>query len=469
VRIAPLKFRALENDDILFADDSGAFFKSNESFLDRYAFGGLTDWDNKFLGQNGHTISQGDEIEDIGFSFRWATRIYSRTSMDYLILVPTLRCNLACGYCQVSRVNENTQGFDWTDDTHDAVLDLLDTLTTKTIKIEFQGGEPLLALDRLISVRDFCRKRFERAEFVVCTNLQNVDENGWDFLSSTDTFISTSLDGDISTHQRQRTLDRSRTQHFFSNLRTALDRFGPQKVSALPTIDVHNPPAHADIISNFVSHGIRSIYLRPVNHQGFARKRYGALRTATDWNLYHAGFIDAVIEYNALTDELIEEFYFSHCLRRIFRPGHDGHADLRNPNILGTSYLVIDFDGTLYPTDEARMVTRVGQLDLSIGDVREGIDRGKLDALNVEAFNNFHPDCVHCTYQPYCGVDLIDDLSRYGRIDLPKHLTDFCQRHTYLFDKAFELIYSNDPKVHRSLAFWLGIPDFTPDLAPAHI
>ncbi len=156
--IAPLKFRPLQKDDILFADDSGAFFKSNERFLDRYALDRLTELDSEFLWQNGHAISQADEIEDIGFSFRWATRLYSRASMDYLILVPTLRCNLACGYCQVSRVNENTQGFDWTDDTHVAVLDLLDTLTTKTIKIEFQGGEPLLALDRLISVRDFCRK-----------------------------------------------------------------------------------------------------------------------------------------------------------------------------------------------------------------------------------------------------------------------------------------------------------------------
>jgi len=114
------------------------------------------------------------------------------------------------------------------------------------------------------------------------------------------------------------------------------------------------------------------------------------------------------------------------------------------------------------------MVTCVGQLDLSMGDVFNGMIRDKIEVLNGEAINNFHPDCVHCPYQAFCGVDLVDDLSRYGRIDLPKHLTDFCQRHTYLFDKIFSLIYSDDPKVQKSLAIWSGSARFDRSLAKSH-
>ncbi len=221
-------------------------------------------------------------------------------------------------------------------------------------------------------------------------------------MSSADTFISTSLDGDIF-HPRT-TADTRPEPHravFFSNFRTALELFGPQKVSALPTIDVRNPPAYAEIISNFVSHGIRSIYLRPVNHQGFARKRYGALGTAADWNLYHSGFIDAVIEYNALTDELIERVLFLALFAEDLSTRPRWSCGFAEPQHLGTNYLVVDFDGTFYPTDEARMVTRIGQLDLSIGHVRGGIDRGKLDALNVEAFNSFHPIASTARTNPF--------------------------------------------------------------------
>lgn len=80
---------------------------------------------------------------------------------------------------------------------------------------------------------------------------------------------------------------------------------------------------------------------------------------------------------------------FPHCLRRVLRSGHNHHADLRNPNIIGESYVVIDYDGKFYPTDEARMVTRVGQLDLSMGDVFSGMNRDKIEVLNSEAINNF--------------------------------------------------------------------------------
>jgi His-Xaa-Ser system radical SAM maturase HxsB len=466
--IFPLKFRAAGRS-ILFADDAGGFFRSNEAFLNRYALDQLTADDHQFLDDNGHTYSEEDDLRFSSFAVRWARRLHAPHDLEYVILVPTLRCNLACGYCQVSRVNEGAVGFDWDDKTLNYVIDFLAGLTTNTIKIEFQGGEPLLSLGILIAVRDFVRERFETSTFIVCTNLQSVSAEAWDFLSGADTFVSTSMDADMSTHQRQRTVLPDRTAAFFENLRMAVEAFGPGKVSALPTLDTRNLPTPAAVIQAFTSFGMRSIFLRPVNFQGFARKKFDAKDNTGDWNAYHSSFIDALVEYNSTSDLPVEEYYFVHCLRRVLRAGHDGHVDLRNPNIVGHSYLVIDYDGTFYPTDEARMVTRVGQLDLSMGNVRTGLRRDVIDTLNSHASNNFHPDCIHCPYQAFCGVDLIDDLSRYGRIDLPKHLTHFCQRHTAIFDKIFELLYSDDPKVHKSLAIWAGIPEYDGSLARVHL
>lgn len=139
-------------------------------------------------------------------------------------------------------------------------------------------------------------------------------------------------------------------------------------------------------------------------------------------------------------------------------PGSSGNVDLRNPNPSGRDYLVIDYDGTIYPTDEARMMARLGQIDLSIGDVQHGVDHEKIATLNASSFNDFEPDCIHCTYQPFCGTDNIDTISRYGRIDVPRPDTWFCRRHLGLFDKLFQMMTSQDERVIHSLKAWSGLP-----------
>ncbi len=466
--IFPLKFRPAADGGVFFADDAGGFFKSDAPFLSRYVSDRLSDRDNEFLLRGGHAFEEPGDLAYAGFEYRFASRLYVPGPLDYIILVPTLRCNLACGYCQVSRVNENTPGFDWDADTVEAVIAFLAGISAPKMKIEFQGGEPTLRLDILSSVRDFCRSKFDQCEFVVCTNLQNVTDEIWDFLSLPDVFVSTSLDGDVATHESQRTLNSPKTAQFVGNLDAAIARLGSGKVSALPTINPHRPPEPRSVIDAYTSRGMHSIYLRPVNFQGFARKRYDARDSSSVWNDYHSRFIDELVAYNWTAKTPAEEYYFVHCLRRILRAGHNGHVDLRNPNVVGHGYVVIDHDGKIYPTDEARMVSRVGQFDLSMGDVFTGMQMATIDALNQEASNNFHPDCVHCAYQAYCGVDLVDDLSRYGRIDVPKHQTNFCQRHLAIFDKIFEMIYSDDPKVRKSMAIWAGVPHVDPSLARWH-
>jgi len=467
MKVWPLRFRETDGG-FLFADDAGGFFKAPEAFLDRYATDALNTDDHAFLREGGHAYARHMDLSYTGFAYRWAARQAVRRELGYVILVPTLRCNLSCSYCQVSRAPEKASGFDWTDDTVEGVLAFLDQLSTREIKVEFQGGEPLLRLDLLERVRSFCRRRFHRAEFVVCTNLQKLDDAAWAFLEAPDTFVSTSLDGDKATHQRQRTVGAEANAEFFSNLDEAVSRLGPGRVSALPTIDVDEPPEMDELIENFESRGIRSIYLRPVNYQGFARRRRDADEALDRWNAWHAAFIERLIARNHRTGSVLEEYYFSQCLKRVLRPGADDHVDLRNPSFFASDFIVIDYDGGLYPTDEARMQSRIGRIDLSVGNVRDGIDHAKVEALNASSLNNFDPDCIHCAFQPFCGSDVVDDISRYGRIDLPRHETWFCRRHTSIFDKVFELLYRTDDATRFSLSRWACVSEWPDGIVREH-
>lgn len=462
-----LRFREF-GKDLLFADDAGGFFRSDEAFLERYALDRLTVDDLAFLRSGGHAFEREGDLAHTAFAWRWSSRLATAGTISYLMLVPTLRCVLDCSYCQVSRAPEKASGFDWTEETLRNVLGFLDQLETDEVKIEFQGGEPTLRLDLLERVRTFCRSRFTRSEFVVCTNLQRTSSALWEFLEADDTFTSTSIDGDLATHDRQRTKSPDLARQFFTNVEEAAKRLGPQKLSALPTIDPYFPPAFDDLIDAYERLGLTSIYMRPVNYQGFARRRPTREDEVDVWNRLHSDFIEHLIRRNAQTCRWMDEFYFTHTLRRVLSSGLEQHVNIRNPNLLGTNYVLIDYDGTIYPTDEARMLARIGRIDLSIGHASTGIDTAKRDELNTVSMNNFDPDCIHCVYQPYCGTDIVDDLSRYGRLDIPRHSTWFCRRQMAVFDKVMELIYRDDAATKASLARWAGVARWPSGLARTH-
>lgn len=268
----PLRFRDL-SEATLFADEAGGWFQGSNDFLRRYGTGELTSQDEQFLLTGGHAYREDDDLYYLSFAHRWAKRHWMRSdTVDYVILVPTLRCNLACQYCQVSRAAMGATGYDWDDETADAVIAFLDRLPTRQIKIEFQGGEPLLRLDLLQRVRDFCRSRFESPHFVVCSNFQLVDDEVWAFFADEDTTLSTSIDGPAAVHTRQRTQDAAATDRTFGNIGEYVSRFGGLRLSALPTIDLLRPPDLEALLDTYTGFGLNSIFLRPINYQGFARR-----------------------------------------------------------------------------------------------------------------------------------------------------------------------------------------------------
>jgi His-Xaa-Ser system radical SAM maturase HxsB len=412
-----------------------------------------------------HPNASSPRLEHLAQIYTEARRRAVPGPLDYLILVPTLRCNLACSYCQVSRAAANASGFDWSHETLASTLNFVRSLDTSALKIEFQGGEPTLRPDLIEAVLNAVPKDVD-ASFVICTNLQEVDERVLAVFDRPDVSISTSLDGPISLHARQRQGSERRAERFAANLELLLSRYGPEKISALPTIDPSCPPEPDELIEAFAAYGFHSIYLRPINYQGFARKRHAHARETDErWSAYHRRFIERLVERNfADRSRVLEESYFSLILRRIFRPGNDRHVDLRNPNPLGRDYVVIDYDGRAYPTDEARMLTRSGVIDLAIGDIENGWNTSARDALDAASTLDGDPACERCAYKPYCGRDLIDDISRYGTIDLPRGETEFCRRHLALFDLAFSMIHSADEKVRYSLGRWTGLPGPLPEM-----
>ncbi|MES0200408.1 hypothetical protein [Mesorhizobium sp. M0011] len=88
MNVWPLKFREIPDGSVLFSDDAGGFFKSSQSFLDRYATDSLSTVDTAFFREGNHGFDQEFDLPWTSFAYRWARRQSKPRRMNYVILVP---------------------------------------------------------------------------------------------------------------------------------------------------------------------------------------------------------------------------------------------------------------------------------------------------------------------------------------------------------------------------------------------
>ena len=121
-------------------------------------------------------------------------------------MVPTLRCDLSCAYCQVSRAPITAKGFDWDKDIISHFDQYLDGLETQRVKIEFQGGEVTLRPDLIKEIIEICESKFSETEFVIFTNLLTINKEIEEIYQKDNVVISTSIDGSEDVMDLNRTL-----------------------------------------------------------------------------------------------------------------------------------------------------------------------------------------------------------------------------------------------------------------------
>jgi sulfatase maturation enzyme AslB (radical SAM superfamily) len=92
------------------------------------------------------------------------------------MFVVTLRCNQKCSYCHASSVDDvATTLFDMDSATAKRCVECVFMSPAQNIKIEFQGGEPLLNFEVIRTIVEYAEELNadykKKVEFVICTNL----------------------------------------------------------------------------------------------------------------------------------------------------------------------------------------------------------------------------------------------------------------------------------------------------------
>lgn len=377
------------------------------------------------------------------------------------MFVVSLRCEHSCHYCQVSRQSDNKLQFDMSVANADAALGLALRSPSPAIKIEFQGGEPLLNFGLVQHIVYEAKRRGvgKDIQFVIATNLALVDRDILAFCQEHDVHISTSLDGPKDLHNANRPRPGNDSyERTISGIRLAREFLGPGKVGALMTTTEASLGRAREIIDEYLSQGFDRIFLRPLSPYGFAIRTKSYLRYNTDrWLTFYKQGLDYIISLNKQGIEFTE-FYAATILSKMFTSRDPGYVDLMSPAGIGVAAVVYNYDGYVYASDESRMLAEMGDQHFRLGHVQENSYRDiflspKLIEPLEESFAYSSPMCHDCAFEPYCGADPVFHWAVHKDHMGVKPESEFCRRNMAIFRHLIELM-EKDPFVKRLFVDW---------------
>jgi uncharacterized protein len=388
--------------------------------------------------------------------------VYGSTKLH--IFVVTLRCDHSCNYCQVSRQTVNKGEFDMSPDVASAAVHMMLDSPAKYITLEFQGGEPLLALDVIKNVVSIARPKAQQREkeldIVITSNLAFLTDDVLEYCKTERIKLSTSLDGPEFIHNANRPRPGGDSYKLaIQGIKRARRVLGSDKVAALMTTTQLSLQHPIEIIDEYVRQSFHTIFLRPISPYGFAVKSSHKTGYEMDAFLqfYKTG-LNHIIELNRKGYNLVE-IYTSILLQKILTPSGTGYVDLQSPSGAGLNVLVYNYDGGVYATDESRMLAEMRDETFRLGNVLTDsrfqiFTNAPFVGLLEAACNQSLAGCSDCAFQPYCGSDPVYHHATQGDVFGHRATSGFCRRNMAVLEHLFSLLRNGDPDTLDILWGW---------------
>ena len=462
-RLLPFRFTELNDDRYVLSNIAGEFITLPKEILptlinhqlrtDEPAYIELRS--KHFLTDNSTSIA--NDLLAIKVRSRYA-RLSDFTSLH--IFVVTLRCEHSCSYCQVSRQSEDKIKFDMTFDDAMAALNLAFRSPSPNIKIEFQGGEPLLNFPLIQGIVLEAKKRNPGKElaFVIATNLALINPQILEFCQQHDIVLSTSLDGPRDLHNSNRPRPgHDSYEKTIEGIRLARKYLGKDRVAALMTTTQASLNRVTEIVDEYLAQGFNGIFLRALSPYGFAIKTKSYAKYNTDcWLEFYKSGLDYIISLNKQGIGFTE-YSAATILAKMFTSSDPGYVDLMSPAGIGIAAVVYNYDGSVYASDESRMLAEMGDQHFRLGHVRQSYEEIFLSPNLLQpledSFAESAPMCTDCAFLPYCGADPVFHWSLHKDHVGRKPESEFCRRNMAVFRYLIEKMES-DPFVRRLFLKW---------------
>jgi len=414
------------------------------------------------------------------FDARRAAEVYRRRKRfvhygpNLLIMVVTLRCNETCVYCHASRADLDAVHTDMTIETAERTVDLILRTTSPHVTIEFQGGEPLVNFPVVQRVVEYATEKNrglgKQLEFTMVSNLSLMDETKLAWLLANRVQICTSIDGPKGLHDKQRKLPmlsaHDAATPWIARINAAYRDAGLDTtlyhVEALLTTTKETLVRWREVVDEYVAHGCRALFLRPVDPFGFAEKTRRIVEyPREDYLAYYRRAVDYIIELNRNGVEILER-YAAIFLTKILTGDDPNFLDIRSPGGAGIGQLAYNYDGIIYSSDEGRMLGAMGDPTFAIGDVRTSAYRDvvghpTIRAMAIASNLEGQPDCVDCPYVPYCGTQPEHNHKTLGTMMGRMRESSMCAVHKGIQDYLFEKLATADAETLEILRRWTTI------------
>lgn len=482
-RLLPFRFMRMSSGnerDILLTSETGEYLHVTDPQLRDLSFKrvqpGTSLYKDLLARHFIYEPDQHDPIPEMAAQYRSRKDFLLQGPALHLFVV-TLRCNHTCQYCQVSRAPLGGSGHDLSEADARAAVDRMFESNARALTVEFQGGEPLLAFERVRQIIEWIVERNvveqRDIQFVITTTLHHLTEEVLVFAKKHHIQFSTSLDGPASLHNANRpTPSRDSYERTLDGIRRVREYLGHEAVSALTTLTARSLEQPRAIIDEYVAQGFSSISLRPLSPYGFASK--GTQRLDYSMERYLAFYKEALAYLLEINQQgvYLSESYASLLLKNILTPFSSGYVDLRSPAGAGTAALVYNYDGYVYPSDEARMLLEMGEDGLRLGSVHQPLAEllrsPVMEALLASGVAETLPGCVDCALVPYCGADPVEHFARQGDPIGHRAFSSFCKKNLGLLQHLFELLRDGDDDIQRVLLSWLNRRAYSEVLFPGY-
>jgi uncharacterized protein len=464
IRLLPLRFERLSPNRYLAANAAGELFAFSAEEFTRLVQLKLSPGDGLY--EKAYAASLITNAGQVATLQTLAMRLRSRMSFlqqptPLHLFVVTLRCEHSCPYCQVSRQSADKELFDMTEETAMRALAIALQTPTKSIKIEFQGGEPLLNFALIKKIVETAEvegeKRGKAIEFVIATNLALLTDEILTFCNAHEVLFSTSLDGPEDLHNKNRPRPGGNSYALaVQGIRKVQQFSGKDRVGALMTTTEASLSRVEEIIDEYVKLDLDGIFLRPLSPYGFAVKTKQVSKYDTHrWLDFYKRGLRYILHLNHSGRDF-REFYTALLLQRLLTDRPIGYVDLRSPSGAGLGALVYNYDGRVFASDEGRMLAEMGDQSFELGHVAGSTYKSLLlsDTLVSsvsESLTQCAPECHTCVYESHCGADPVYHHATQKDVVGIKPISGFCAREKGVINFLWDLLETSpeDAKVLR--------------------
>lgn len=466
--LLPARFLRIDDVRYIISNEVGEFLILNHDEISDYVHKKLNPSSELYRNlKSKHFLFDNDSsvaLDLLSLKYRTKAQTFSRFTSLHVFVV-SLRCDYTCSYCQVSRQSMNAQQFDMSIETADKSLALVFRSPSEAIKIEFQGGEPLLNFDTIkyvvLKAKEINKMHGKDIRFVITTNLSYLNKNILDFCLDHSILLSTSLDGPAELHNYNRPRPgQNGFELTVEKIKLAQQVLGKESIGALMTTTAKSLPLVKEIIDVYLELDFDGIFLRTLSPYGFAIQTKQSYKyDTTRWLEFYKEGLEYILEINKNGTRFIE-FHTAILLKKLFSPFGGTYVDLQSPSGAGINALVYNYNGEIYASDESRMLAEMGDSHFRLGSVHENtyeeifLSDALLDTLEGSIAES-SPMCHDCGLLPFCGCDPVYHYATQHDIVGHKAFSGYCEKSMGLYRHILTKLEDN-PEDRGIMLSWIA-------------